>query len=74
MDEGLEIVEELLERFPGQWALLSYKGWGLYKKGKLDEALEHMRTGWENRPIYKHLYYTHLQEAEKAAATGNSII
>lgn len=74
VDEGLEIVEQLLERFPDHWAIQSYKGWGLYKKGKLYEALELMRTGWEKRPIYNHLYYTHLQEAEKAAAAENSII
>jgi tetratricopeptide (TPR) repeat protein len=74
VDEGLEIVNRLLERFPDQWALISYKGWGLYKKGFLDEALELLRTGWEKKPIYNHLYYMHLQEAEKAAAEENSII
>jgi len=68
LDEGLEIVERLLERSPGQWALLCYKGWGLYKKGNLEEGLELLRTGWENRPIYNHLYYMHLQEVEQAAA------
>jgi len=74
VDEGLEIVEQLLEGAPGQWALTSYMGWGLYKKGNLDEALELMRYGWENRPIYNHLYYQHLQEAEAAAASVNGII
>jgi tetratricopeptide (TPR) repeat protein len=74
VDEGLEIVGKLLERFPDQWALNSYKGWGLYKKGKLDQALEHMRFGWENKPIYNHLYYMHLQEAEQASAIENGMI
>jgi tetratricopeptide (TPR) repeat protein len=74
VDEGIEIVERLLDRFPGQWALTSYKGWGLYKKGELDEALELLRAGWEKKPIYNHLYYMHLQEAEQAAASVNSII
>lgn len=74
VDEGIEIVDRLLERFPDQWALTSYKGWGLYKKGKLDEALELLRKGWENKPIYNHLYFMHLQEAEQAAAEGNGLI
>lgn len=70
VDEGLEIVDRLLENLPGQWALLSYKGWGLYKKEKYDEALELLRAGWEKKPIYNHLYYLHLQEAEKAASAS----
>jgi tetratricopeptide (TPR) repeat protein len=74
VDEGIEIVDRLLEGAPGQWALTSYKGWGLYKKGKLDEALDLLRTGWDKRPIYNHHYYMHFQEVEKAAASVNGII
>lgn len=74
VDEGLEIVDRILERFPDQWAATSYKGWGLYKKGELDEALELLRKGWENRPIYNHLFYMHLEEAEQSAAEENSIM
>jgi tetratricopeptide (TPR) repeat protein len=33
VDEGVEIVDQILERAPGQWALLSYKGWGAYVTG-----------------------------------------
>jgi tetratricopeptide (TPR) repeat protein len=69
VDEGLEILDRLLETSPEHWALLSYKGWGLYKKGNLEEGLELLRTGWEKKPIYNHLYYLHLQEAEEAAAS-----
>jgi tetratricopeptide (TPR) repeat protein len=74
VDEGLAIVDRILELNPGHWAVVSYKGWGLYKKGELEEALELLRTGWEKKPIYNHLYYLHLQEAEKAAASVKSVI
>jgi tetratricopeptide (TPR) repeat protein/TolB-like protein len=73
VDEGLDIVERVLERFPNQWAATSYKGWALFKKGELDEALKLLRKGWENKPIYNHLYYMHLEEAEQAAEENNMI-
>jgi tetratricopeptide (TPR) repeat protein len=69
VDEGLEIVDRLLEKFPNHFAALSYKGWALYQKGNYDEALKFLRSGWEKKPIYNHLYYLHLQEAEKAVAS-----
>ncbi len=69
VDEGLEIVQGILEIAPDNWALLSYKGWGLYKKEHFEEALELLRTGWNKKPIYNHQYYLHLQEAEEAVAS-----
>jgi tetratricopeptide (TPR) repeat protein len=69
VDEGLEIVEGILEIAPENWDLLSYKGRGLYKKKRYEEALEYLRSGWEKKPIYNHQYYLHLQKAEEAVAS-----
>ena len=70
VDEGLEIVDRLLETVPGNWNLMTYKGWGLYKKGQYEEALELLRAGWEKKPIYNHIQYLRLQEVEKAVSSS----
>ncbi len=68
VDEGVEIVDRLLESIPDHWNLLNYKGWGLYKKGRYEEAVELLRHAWEKKPLYNHMLFLHLQEAEKAAS------
>lgn len=69
VDEGLQIVEHILEKFPDRWALLHYKGWALYLKENYEEAAELIRVAWEHKPLYNHLLYMRLQEAEKALAS-----
>ncbi|MGW8314411.1 MAG: hypothetical protein ACWGNV_02335 [Bacteroidales bacterium] len=71
VDEGLELNEQLLERFPGHPALLDTKGWGLLKKGAYEEALAVLNQAWENRANYDHNMYTHLQKAEEAVENLN---
>lgn len=71
VDEGLELNDQLLERFPGHPALLDTKGWGLYKKGEYQEALAVLNQAWENRANYDHNMYTHLLKAEEAVETLN---
>jgi len=71
IDEGLEMNEQLLERYPDNALLLDTKGWGLYKKGQYEEALALLTLAWNNRISYIHDIYQHLQEAEKAAAALN---
>ena len=66
VDEGLELNDQLLERFPGHPALLDTKGWGLFKKGHYEEALATLNQAWENRATYNHSMFLHLQEAKKA--------
>jgi len=72
VDEGLKILDRLLEQFPGHWELMAYKGWGLYKKGQYGEAEELLQAGWEKKPIYNHLVYLRLQEVEKAVSSPTS--
>ena len=71
VDEGIEIVDRLLASYPAHWELQNYKGIGLYKKGEYQKALELLESGWENKPIYNHAQFLHLQEAEKAVASLN---
>ena len=68
--EGLELAEKALETEPDNYLFLDTKGWGLYKQGKYEEALENLERSWELKPIYDHDVYLHLEAARKAVA-GN---
>ena len=71
IDEGMELNEQLLARFPGHPSLLDTKGWGLYKKGEYEEALALISQAWENKAVYNHSMYRHLKAAEKAVEELN---
>jgi hypothetical protein len=69
---GLELTEKLLKLNPDKYAKFSYsdtKGRGLYKQGKLKEALELLENNWDIRPIYNHEIFLHLEEAKKVVAS-----
>jgi tetratricopeptide (TPR) repeat protein/TolB-like protein len=67
--EGLELVDKALELSPENHYFLDCKGWGLYKRGKYEEALEVLNKSWELRPVYRHAVYLHLEAAKKAVAS-----
>jgi hypothetical protein len=51
--------------------MLHTKGWGLYKQGKYQEALEILQKSWDLRmknAIYDHEAFLHLEAAKKAVA------
>ena len=69
IDEGLELIDKALELRPDlKWYLLDCKGWGLYKKGKYEEALKALEGCWNSRVYYQHSIYLHLEAVKKAAA------
>jgi len=69
IDEGLELIDKALKLRPDlKWYLLDCKGWGLYKKGKYEEALKALEGCWNSRVYYQHSIYLHLEAAKKAAA------
>lgn len=69
VDEGLQIVEHILEKNPDHWDLIHYKGWALYLKESFEEAEAFIREAWEKKPIYNHMLFLHLQEAEQAVSS-----
>ncbi len=71
IQEGLELVEKALELKPGSYHYLDTKGWGLYKEGKYQKALEVLEKGWELRPVYNREVFLHLEAAKKAVAQKN---
>jgi hypothetical protein len=61
-----------LELRPDNYHYLDTKGWGLYKQGKYNEALEILQKSWDLRmknAIYDHEAFLHLEAAKKAVAS-----
>ena len=71
--EGLELVEKALELSPDHYGYLYTEGWGLYKQGKYQEALNILQRSWDLRmeyAIYSHKAFLHLEAAKKAVGVG----
>ena len=74
IEAGLELVNRALEISPDNFNCLHTKGWGLYKQGNLEQALEILQKSWDlrmNNAIYDHTAFLHLEEVKKAAASQN---
>ncbi len=71
IDKGLQLADKALELIPDDYRFLDTKGWGLYKKGRIQEALEILNKSWQSRvelSIYDHDAYLHLQHARESFA------
>jgi tetratricopeptide (TPR) repeat protein len=71
INEGLQLVDNALKLNPDNYNYMYTKGWGLYKQGKYQEALEILQKSWDLRrekAVYDHQAYLHLEEAKKAVA------
>ena len=74
VEEGLSLIDKALKINPDDYSLLDSKGWGLYKKGKHQEALELMKRSWGLRlqnSRYDHAAYLRFGEVKKAAFGQN---
>ena len=74
VEKGLEYIEKALTLSPDNYEFLDTKGWGLYKQGKFNEALEILRQSWKLRrekAVYNHEAFLHLEGAKKAVAGLN---
>ncbi|MCJ7717581.1 MAG: hypothetical protein MUO54_13820, partial [Anaerolineales bacterium] len=71
VDNGLELIKEALNADPNQWYYLHTKGWGLFKSGKYDEALNTLYHAWDHSPLYDQNLYRHIKVVEKALASQN---
>jgi len=71
VNEGVDLIQKALEFKPDNWYYLDAKGWGLYKQGHYEEALNILKEAWDLRPIYNHEHFLHIQEVEQALANKN---
>lgn len=68
IDEGLLNVDKAIALNPAyEWMFLDCKGWGLYKKGKVQEALDVLERSRELQPYYNQEKLIHFEEVRKAA-------
>jgi tetratricopeptide (TPR) repeat protein/TolB-like protein len=67
IDEGLELVNKALIKIPNDFNMLDTKGWGLYKHGKFEEALNYIQKSYDLCPsyLYSRLVEPHLEAAKK---------
>jgi AraC-like DNA-binding protein/TolB-like protein/tetratricopeptide (TPR) repeat protein len=73
INEGLKLIDEILEVDPQNYDYLDTKGWGLYKNEAYQEAHEILRKSWDIRrkkAIFNDEAYLHLQAAKKKAVEG----
>jgi len=68
IEEGLELADKALSVDPYNYLFFDTKGWGLYKHGKYEEALELIEKSWELKPVYNHEIFLHLEAAKEAVA------
>jgi tetratricopeptide (TPR) repeat protein len=76
INEGLQLVDNALKLNPDNYNYMYTKGWGLYKQGKYQEALEILQKSWDLRrekAVYDHQAYLYLEEAKKAVAGQKNI-
>jgi tetratricopeptide (TPR) repeat protein len=67
--EGMEIIQKMLEKIPDDEFILQLKGWGLYKQGKYEEALQLLEQMWGKSKEFYFNLYTHLEAVKKAVAS-----
>jgi tetratricopeptide (TPR) repeat protein len=68
INEGLELIEKVLTKYPDNYDYLHTKGWGLYKQVKYKEAMELLKKSDSLKPVYNHELFLHLEEVKKAIA------
>jgi len=68
INEGMELVEKKLATDPTNELALKLKGWGLYKQGKYDEAVQLLGQVWEKWDGFDITLYEYLKQAKKDAA------
>ncbi|MFO7933858.1 MAG: tetratricopeptide repeat protein [Bacteroidales bacterium] len=66
VEEGMSLAEKALDSEPDHYTYLDTRGWGLYKQGRYEEAVEVLEQAWELKPRYNHTIYLHLEAARKA--------
>jgi len=70
IEEGLKLASKALEIYPDNYSFLACKGWGLYKIGEYEKALELLQKSWELKELYDYDIYLHMEEVKKAIASN----
>ncbi len=77
VEEGMEYIQKALdlskesEAFLDHPNMLSGLGYGYYKQGKYEEALQALKQAEEKMTFYNHTLHQRIQEVEQALASQN---
>jgi tetratricopeptide (TPR) repeat protein len=77
VEEGMEYIHEALElakeseRHSDHPQMLHGLGWGYYKQGKYEEALQALKRAEEGTKEYDHTIHQRIKEVEQALASQN---
>ncbi len=71
IDEGIELINRVLDIITDNGNYLYTYGLGLYKQGKLKEAQKALNKAWDLITYYDHEHFHHMQAVEKALASQN---
>jgi AraC-like DNA-binding protein/TolB-like protein len=69
--EVTELINKALEKAPTKYDFYNYsdtKGYGLYKQGKYQEALDILQKTWDETPFKLFSIKSHLEEVKKATS------
>jgi tetratricopeptide (TPR) repeat protein len=72
VQEGMIYAEKAVRLDPETYNIVDTWGWGLYKSGRYEEALEALNKAWELRGPYDPLIMGHIQATEKALAENTN--
>ena len=68
IDEGMKLIDKALKLNLDKYSYFDCKGWGFYKQGNFNQALEFLEKADSLKPIYNHDTFLHLEAAKKAVA------
>jgi tetratricopeptide (TPR) repeat protein len=68
LNEGMKLIDKALELSPDNYLFFDTKGWGLYKLGRYEEAMNFLEKAWSLKPVYDHAVFLHLEAARKAVS------
>jgi tetratricopeptide (TPR) repeat protein len=71
IEEGMQLAQKVLELSPEDYNCMQTLGWGLFKQGRYQDALDILQKSWDLRmknAIYDHSAFQHLEAAKKAVA------
>lgn len=70
LDEGMEWISPLVEKYPENASYLFIYGLGLYKMGRYQEADDVLQKSWELRPYYDHEHFTLVKKVNDLLNSG----
>jgi AraC-like DNA-binding protein/TolB-like protein/Tfp pilus assembly protein PilF len=71
LDEVVELMDKAMKNAPNKFDYYNYsdtKGWGLYKQGKYQEALDILQKTFDATPFKLYTLKAHFEEVKKAVS------